>query len=99
MRAGPRPDQQTQQGIRGVVCDQICWDGEQDLAAPVLVAVKSSIGYSPGYRGTDIDEVSVSVRARSEDRVGEDDGVRFRPRDVFTGARTRGQLIGRARPR
>ena len=51
---------------------------------------------APSERNAQVEEIGMFWRARAEHRIGEDDSVRLRPGDAFTGPRCAVEQIWRA---
>ncbi len=69
---------------------------KQDAAEAVLGHMQARIGNPARHRGGEVDEVAVTGGSRPDDGIGEDDGVRLRPGDLFAEHRPEQRLIGRA---
>ena len=70
-------------------------DLDQDAGAPVLRDVQAVTGEPSGDGAAKIDEVAIAVRPRADHRIGEHDGVRFRPGDLGAESRPEFCLVGR----
>ena len=60
--------------------------------------MQSKSGDAGGDGGADVEQIRIALGARADYRVGEDDGVRFAPRDLLSEFRRHVGLIGRAGP-
>ena len=92
------PDQR-EHDVLGQHCTGQAADVEQDAPAAGLVSVQAGVGHPAGQRGADVDEVAVALGPGTQHRVGEDDRVGLRPRDLFTELGAVVELVRGTRPR
>ena len=101
-RAGGAPHHRADGGVGDRIGEQAIGDpfeAEDRARGPPFIQVQAGRRRASGDGAADVDEVAVAVGAGAQHRVREHDRVRLGPGDVFTEGRSRGELVGRARPR